>query len=129
MSLPNIFTTLVSQKIVSRIDAVREQAQPLWGKMDAGQMLAHCNISYEIVYEDFHGRPNLPMRLMLQYLIKPKVCSERAYKKSDRTAPSFVLSGKKDFEKEKARLISYIFKTQVLGEAEFDGKVSIPSGN
>jgi hypothetical protein len=96
--------------------------------MDAGQMLAHCNISYEMVYEDFYGRPNLPMRLMLQYLIKPKVCSERAYEKSERTAQSFVMSGKKDFEKEKARLITYISKTQVLGEAEFDGKVSLSFG-
>jgi hypothetical protein len=39
------------------------------------------------------------------------------------------MSGKKDFNKEKARLIRYISKTQALGEAEFDGKVSIPSGN
>jgi ribonuclease HIII len=33
-----------------------------WGKMNAGQMLAHCNITYEMAYENIH-----PIRMKKKY--------------------------------------------------------------
>ncbi|WP_316832179.1 hypothetical protein [Pedobacter aquatilis] len=40
------------------------------------------------------------------------------------TAPSFLITDKKEFEKEKIRLIDYLNKTQGFGEHYFDGKES-----
>jgi len=45
-----------------------------------------------------------------------------------RTAPQFIINNSRDFELEKGTLISYINRTQQLGEEEFEGKESLSFG-
>ena len=53
---------------------------------------------------------------------------DKPYKKNGQTAPAFIITTAKDFEKEKARLIAYIEKTKDLGESFFDQKESLSFG-
>ena len=53
---------------------------------------------------------------------------ETPYPRSLGTAPQFIIKGNRDFELEKSRLISYIQKTQELGEKKFEGKESFSFG-
>jgi hypothetical protein len=122
--MKNIFSSEVTGEVISRINNLTEQSQPTWGKMNVGQMLAHCNVSYEYVYDGIHKKPNPVMRFILTKLVKQKVVSETPFKHSERTAPDFIIKGERDFDKEKQRLISYIHKTQELGGDHFDGKES-----
>jgi hypothetical protein len=125
MALPNIFTKEVSDEIIGRINNLTTNSQRQWGKMDISQMLAHCNVAYEMIYEpDKHPKPNLLMGMILKLFVKRIVTSERTPKKNSPTAPQFIIKSDKDFEAEKSRLIGYIQKTQELGEGEFDGKSS-----
>jgi hypothetical protein len=124
MALPNIFTKAVADSVIVRINKLTPQCTPSWGKMSVAQMLAHCNVSYEMVYEDKHPKPNGFMKLILKYLVKDKVVSETPYKQNGPTAPQFIIKDNRDFDGEKARLITYIRKTQQLGESEFDNKMS-----
>jgi hypothetical protein len=124
MALPNIFSQEVSDQIIERINSLKTDTQARWGKMNVAQMLAHCNVTYEMVYENKHPKPNFFMALLLKSLVKGKVTNEIPYKRSLQTAPAFIIKGDKDFETEKARLINYISKTQELGEAHFDNKAS-----
>lgn len=124
MALPNIFTSAVSDTIIQRIDRLKPNSRPLWGKMNVRQMLAHCNVTYEMVYENKHPQPNFFMKLILQLLAKKAVTSETPYPRNSRTAPAFIMTGTKDFDAEKNRLIGYITQTQQLGEAHFDNKAS-----
>jgi hypothetical protein len=124
MALPNIFKKEVVDGVISRINKLTPDSQPQWGKMTAEQMLAHCNVSYEMAYEDKHPKPNFLMGIILKALVKNKVVGELPYKRSTPTAPAFIIKDDRDFETEKARLISYIEKTQQLGEAHFDNKTS-----
>jgi hypothetical protein len=124
MALPNIFTAPVADDVISRINKLTPQTAPGWGKMNVGQMLAHCNVTYEMVYEDKHPKPGAFVKLMLKMLAKNKVVSETPYKRNNPTAPAFIMTGEKDFGAEKDRLIDYIQKTQQLGESTFDGKMS-----
>ncbi|MES2827221.1 MAG: DUF1569 domain-containing protein [Bacteroidota bacterium] len=124
MPLPNIFTTEVSNQVIDRIESLTPHTAAKWGKMNVSQMLAHCNVSYELVYEDLHPKPNAVMKLILKLIVKNKVVSELPYKKGSPTAPVFLIKNEKDFEREKSRLIDYIKKTQQLGETTFDGKTS-----
>ena len=88
-------------------------------------MLAHCNVTYELVYEeDKHPKPGMFMKFILKTIVKPTVTGEKPYKQSLRTAPAFIIKDEKEFITEKERLISHINKTQQLGEAHFDGKES-----
>ncbi len=97
MALPNIFTSEVTDTIIARIDQLKSTTPAGWGKMDVAQMLAHCNVSYELVYEDKHPKPNFLMGLILRSFIKKVVTSETPYKQNSPTAPAFVVKSSKDF--------------------------------
>ena len=122
--MKNIFTKEITEGVVARIEDLTSQTQPIWGKMSVAQMLAHCCVTYEMVYTDKHPRPNAFTRFMMKTLIKNIVTSEKPYVKNGRTAKQFVITDSKNFETEKKRLIDFITKTQQLGEQEFEGKES-----
>lgn len=122
--MKNIFTKSVSDEVIGRINALSPETQPQWGKMDVGQMLAHCNVTYEMVDDETHTKPNAIMRFFLNIFVKSTVVGEKPYKKNSRTAPAFLITDARNFEKEKKRLVDYIQTTQQLGEAHFDGKES-----
>lgn len=111
-------------EIIHRIQKLNADSRALWGKMDVAQMLAHCNVTYEMAYENVHPKPNALMRFILKLFVKNKVVGENTYPKNNPTAPQFVIKGEKNFETEKKRLISYLQKTQQLGENHFEGKES-----
>lgn len=124
MALPNIFTPEVSNQVIGRINNLTPDTTAKWGTMSVAQMLAHCNVTYEMVYEDMHKKPNAFVKLILKLLVKKAVVGEAGYKQNGQTAPQFIIKDDKNFETEKQRLINYITKTQQLGEAHFDGKES-----
>jgi len=128
MALPNIFSKEVAADIISRINKLTQTTQAIWGTMSASQMLAHCNVTYEVVYENKHPKPNFILRLILIAFVKKYVTNEIPYKKSSQTAPAFIIKDERNFEIEKKRLIDFIEKTQQLGEMHFDGKDSLSFG-
>ncbi len=124
MALPIVFTKATSDEIIQRINKLTSSTQPNWGKMSVAQMLAHCNVTYEMVYENSHPKPNFFMKFILKTFVKKIVTNEVPYKHNSSTAPQFIIKETKNFEAEKKRLVDYITKTQQLGENHFDGKES-----
>lgn len=124
MPLPNIFTKDVADNVIDRINNLTPGTPPKWGKMNVSQMLAHCNVTYELIYESKHPKPNPLMRFILKLFVKKVVTNETPYKHNSQTAPVFIIKDDRNFEQEKSRLISFIRKTQQLGEAHFDNKLS-----
>lgn len=126
--MKNIFDTGVTDEIISRINKLSPGDRPQWGKMNAAQMLAHCNVPYEIIYENKHPAPNALLKFILKTFIKKKVVGESPYPHNVRTAPQFIMKDEKKFEEEKNRLIDFIIKTRDLGENYFNGKESVSFG-
>jgi hypothetical protein len=122
--MKNIFSSEVCEEIIARINQLSVQSTPEWGKMNVAQMLAHCNVTYELVFENKHPKPNALLRLILKLFVKNMVVSEKPFKRNSQTAPVFIIATEKDFEIEKARLKAYINQVQKLGSAYFDGKAS-----
>jgi hypothetical protein len=122
--MENIFQESVVKEISNRIDKLNTSTKPLWGTMSVSQMLAHCNVTYELVYEDKHPKPNFLIKLLLKLFVKNAVVSEKPFGHSEKTAPQFLVKNDKNFEEEKIRLKNYIKKTQELGEDYFDQKES-----
>jgi len=122
--IKNIFDPGVSQQIINRINGLTAQSKPKWGNMSVDQMLAHANVTYELVYDNKHPKPGSFKKFILKLLVKNLVVNEKPYKKSSQTAPEFLIATRKDFELEKKRLIAYIQKTQQLGEEHFHNKES-----
>lgn len=126
--MQNVFLKEDCDQFITRINELKTDSLPLWGKMSVDQMLAHCNVTYEMVYDNIHSKPNAFMKLLLKLLAKNKVVNETPYPRSLSTALQFIIKGNRDFGVEKSRLISYIQKTQELGEKEFEGKESLSFG-
>ncbi|WP_224996419.1 DUF1569 domain-containing protein [Cesiribacter sp. SM1] len=120
--MKNIFKPEVTDEVIGRINSLKPDSQPLWGKMSVAQMLAHCCVMYEMVYEDKHKKPNALMRFILKTFVKDAVVNEKPYKQNGQTAPAFIIKEDKDFNTEKQRLIGYINRTQQLGGEHFDNK-------
>lgn len=129
MALPNIFTREETDKIIERINKLPAAAQPNWGIMSVAQMLAHCNVTYEMIYDNIHKKPNAFLKFILKFMVKNKVVGETSYKRNSRTAPQFIIKETKDVNVEKQRLVDYLNKTQQLGEAYFDNKESHSFGS
>ena len=122
--MKNIFTKQITEEVIGRINNLTVETQPTWGKMNVAQMLAHCAVAYEGVYTDKFPKPNAFVRFMLKTFVKKQVVSEKPYAKNGRTAPQFLITDTRNFEKEKQKLVDYIIKTQELGEEHFNNKKS-----
>ena len=122
--MKNVFDINDVNEIIGRISKLTPETKGLWGKMTVSQMLAHCNVTYELVYENKHPKPNFIVGFILKSFVKKIVVNETPYKKGSGTAPYFVIKDDKNFEAEKTRLIGFIKKTQQLGGDYFDNKES-----
>lgn len=121
MTIRNLFDQKETQETIDRINNLKPDTQHLWGKMDVAQMMAHCNVAYEIVYTDKHPKPGAFARLMVKLFAKNVVIGDKPYKKNIPTSPIFKMTEPKDFEVEKKRLIDHLNKTQELGASHFNG--------
>lgn len=125
MAYPNIFDREVSDEIIARLNTLTPESQRQWGKMSVDQMLAHCSVAYEMIYEpDKHPKPKFPMSLLLKFVVKPMVTGDKPPRKDSPTAPQFIISDAREFEMERTRLIEFINRTTGLGAEHFDGKES-----
>lgn len=124
MALPNVYDKAVAQDLINRINKLTSETQPLWGKMNASQVMAHCCITYEYIFDERNDKPNFFMKFILKAFVKSKVVSEEPYAKDSPTGPAFIIADNKDFEKEKTRLINYINKVAEKGESFFVNKES-----
>lgn len=122
--MKNIFKPEVTEEVIGRINHLNSNSRPQWGKMGVAQMLAHCSVMYEMVYEEKHKKPNPLLKFILKTFVKKAVVSETPYKQNGQTAPAFLIKDKKDFDIEKKRLVDYIRKTQGLGQGHFANKAS-----
>mgnify|MGYP001810983883 CR=1 FL=1 len=113
-SYPDVFDPASVEAQIRRLDALTPESRPLWGKMDAAAMLAHLNVSYEMLYDGNHPRPNAIMRWLLRGFVKQGVVGPAPYKRNTPTAPAFRIQGARDFAREKARLQAYM--RRVSGE-------------
>ncbi|TRX32999.1 DUF1569 domain-containing protein [Flavobacterium sp. ZT3R18] len=122
--MKNAFKLNDSAEFINRIEKLTPTTNPNWGKMNVEKMLAHCNVTYEMVFDSIHPKPNTLKKFILNLFVKNTVVNEKPYKQNGQTAPEFLIKDSRNFENEKKRLIDYINKTQQLGENHFDGKES-----
>ncbi len=122
--MKNVFDPADSKELVNRINTLNADTSNLWGKMSASQMLAHCNVAYDITYTDKYPKPKGFKKFMIKLFAKNLVVGPKPYKKNMRTAPEFLITNERDFEKEKKKIIENIEKTQKLGATHFHNKES-----
>ena len=119
--MKNIFEGNTTQELIDRVNKLTPESERQWGKMNVDQMLAHCNVAYDMSFTDQYPKPNFLVKQLLKMFVKPTTCGEKPYKKNGKTAPQFIIKDKRDFELEKQKLINYLNKTRNLAAAHFEG--------
>src|ERR1700712_885792 len=105
MTYPNMYAPEITMAMIGRINTLTPESMPRWGKMNVSQMLAHCNVAYEMAYEKKHPAPNAFMKFILKLFVKNTVTGPKPYKKNSPTAPAFIIKDVRDFGNERTRLI------------------------
>jgi hypothetical protein len=123
-TLPNVLTADGAEAMIRRLNTLTPTTPPQWGKMTVDQMLAHCLVSYDMVYTTRYPKPNPLMRLVLRLIVKAKVTGPEPYARSSPTAPIFRIQGARNFAEERDRLIANIRRVAEEGASRFEGRVS-----
>jgi len=108
MELQNLFDPAVKQEIIDRINKLTPQSPAQWGKMNVAQMLAHLQVPIGVAEGTNKIKRTLFARIVGP-LAKPILYSNKSFKRSLPTDPSFVMIGsEKDFKKEKQNLVEMV---------------------
>ena len=122
MNIPNIFSKEVTETLVARVNKLNNTQSANWGKMDVAQMLAHCNVTYDMAFDQNFKKSSPFIRFILKNLVKKGIVNAQPLKKNSSTAPEMLIKTPKNFEEEKGKLIANLQKTFKVGEAFFDRK-------
>ena len=108
-------------EIITRIDMLREDSKPLWGKMNPAQMFTHLNRYMELTFGEIKLKRELG-GILLSYFARKKLFTEEYLPKNMPTNPYFVIKDERNFEAEKFRLIEYVNKMEKSGNTTFIGR-------
>ncbi|MBA5630164.1 DUF1569 domain-containing protein [Moheibacter lacus] len=122
--MKNIFQGNTTQELIDRVNQLTPETKGHWGKMSVDQMLAHCNVAYDMTFTDKYPKPGFLKKFLLKTFIKPGTVGENPYPKNGRTAPQFIIKDRRDFDLEKQKLVDYLQKTHNLGAEHFEGMES-----
>lgn len=101
--MKNLFDKTVYEEISGRMDKLTAENQRQWGKMNVGQMLAHCKEAFKVPLSE-KSPPKIYPMCLIGWMIKGKLYDDAPWKQNLPTAPHFKISDERNFEKEKAEL-------------------------
>lgn len=114
--MEDIFDARESAELLQRIARVRGDAKPQWGKMNAGQMLAHCQVALEVALGDVVLKRNW-IGILFGRMAKKSLMKPEPFGRGLPTAPQFVVRDERDVERERARLAALVRRLAEGGPA------------
>ena len=111
--MKSIFDKATIEELIHRINSLNENAKPLWGKMNAAQMLRHCTMWDEMALGKKTYKQGWLGKLVGKFALKDMMKDE-PMKKNMPTVPSFKITDKVDFLKEQQKWIALLNEYQYL---------------
>lgn len=102
-------------EICSRLAKLTSESPRQWGKMDHAQMLAHCVVGLKTPL-NHTKQPRKLISYLIGGLIKKSLVSPEPYKQGLPTAKDFVITGQREFDKEKQELQDFLKRFHEAGE-------------
>jgi hypothetical protein len=97
--MKNLLDTETYLELNSRLQKLQPDSKALWGKMTVAQMLAHVSKAYNVPLSET-AIPRMFIGRLLGWAIKPMMYNDKPWKQNLPTAPSFIITDEKDFNKE-----------------------------
>ncbi len=127
--MKNLFNQTDSAEVIKRIEKLQPNSNREWGKMNVAQMLAHCQVPFEVFFGEKKQKRGL-IGMLFGAMAKKRMLHEGAFAKNLPTAKDFIVSDERNFEKEKQQLITLIKRFTSTGDPHsiqkhpFFGKMS-----
>ena len=112
--MQNLFEPSVYESIVRSIESLQPGSSALWGKMNVAQMLAHCAVAFGVPLSEKKLKGSFLMRL-IGPLFKKQLYNDAPWKQNLPTSPAFKISGEKDFNAEKKKLLGLVGRFHSAG--------------
>ena len=112
--MKNLFDAAAQREVYDRLCLLKNDKHPIWGKMDIGQMLAHCCQSFRLPLME-KPPPRMMIGRLLGWALRSQTYNDRPMPKNLPTAPNYKIVDPRDFEKERKELITLIDKFFVNG--------------
>lgn len=103
----NLFETAAAEEVLSRLNHITANTSPQWGKMNAAQMMAHCQAPFRAYFGEIKMKRGL-MGILFGKMAKKKLFSDKPWPKSLPTDKNFIIAEEKEFAIEKEKLVSCI---------------------
>lgn len=103
----NLFEPTAADEIIARLEKVQSFTKPQWGKMNAAQMMAHCQAPFEVYFGDKKIRRGL-IGVLFGKMAKKKLFVDKPWPKSLPTAKEFIIEGERNLDAEKTKLVNLI---------------------
>ncbi|OOQ59308.1 DUF1569 domain-containing protein [Mucilaginibacter pedocola] len=105
--MKSLYNVTDNHELLARLNNITPATQPQWGKMNAAQMLAHCQVPLQIGFGELQLK-----RMFLGYIFgsmaKKKLMSNAPFDKNLPTFNQALIKHQPDFEVEKEKLSAYI---------------------
>ncbi len=111
-----LFDPATLQNTLARLESLQPDSPRHWGKMDVGQMMAHCSQGLAGALGD-EKPPRALMGRLLGSFLKGGLTNDKPFAKNTPTVPTFLMADARDFAREKARLIALVQRFGAGGEA------------
>src|SRR3954470_22181959 len=98
--MANIFDKQANQELSERLGKLTPETKPLWGKMNAAQMVLHAQKPLDVALGKLMIKGGL-LGFLFGKMAKNGFLKNNGFSKNSPTAPAFKISGTPDFEKEK----------------------------
>ena len=103
--MKSLFNKNDVQEFVERINKVKADSKPQWGKMNAAQMMAHCTAPLKMAHGEIKSKRGLISFLFGKSAKKKYVNPDVQFGKNLPTDPHFIFPNAKEFEEERKKLI------------------------
>jgi hypothetical protein len=113
--MKSLFDQNENNKIIERVNSLRNTTQSQWGKMNVSQMLKHCQAPLQVAFGEMKLKRGL-MGILFGSMIRKKLTKdETPFDKNLPTDKGFIVVDQHEFEKEKEALIKWLRKFSTEG--------------
>jgi hypothetical protein len=113
----NLFQQEAVDDVIARIDKLQPATQRQWGKMEVGQMMAHCSAAIDMARGQINP-PRILIGRLIGSFVKPIYTNEKPFSRSSPTDAKLVVSDQREFLHEQEQLKLKLRQFYEGGEAQ-----------
>lgn len=121
MEVKSLFDKVAYEEILQRLNNLKADSPRQWGKMTVAQMLTHCKEAYKVPLTSKPLKRH-PLSI-IGWMFRSQLYNNKPYRQNLPTAPNFIVKDQRDFDKEKAEMLSIVKAFHERGAAGIGDKV------